>query len=48
MVNQQGLYLHTGTEFLMDLQGIMQMNTMGSDHSVTDGIQPLLSFRMMS
>ena len=36
-----GVYLHTGTEILMNLQGIVQINTMGSDHIVTDVIKEL-------
>ena len=39
VVYLSGLSLHAGSEFLMDLQGIMQINTMGSDHILTDGIQ---------
>ena len=33
-----GINNYTSTEFLMDLQGIMQINTMGSDQIVTDEI----------
>ena len=40
VVNQQGLYIYVGTEFLVDLIGIMQLYKMGSDDIVIDEIQP--------
>ena len=40
LVNQQGLYIYAGTEFLMNLIGILLIYTMGSDDIVIDEIQP--------